>query len=86
MTMAVFSAEAIKKRVRTHLIGREIRYWPKVEPTNAMAQRMAAEGAAEGDSGARRRPKPWPWQGSDAHGRCSEIGGGKPKESPCGDC
>lgn len=63
----MFGADAIKERLRTRLIGREIRYWPEVESTNTMAMHLAREGAAEGtvviadaQSGGRGRAgKPW---------------------------
>ena len=49
------------------VIGREIRYWPEVESTNAMAMHLAREGAAEGtvviadaqSRGRGRAGKPW---------------------------
>jgi BirA family biotin operon repressor/biotin-[acetyl-CoA-carboxylase] ligase len=66
-TMEVFGAHAIKKQLRTRLIGREIRYWPEVESTNTMAMHLARQGAAQGtvviadaQSGGRGRAgKPW---------------------------
>jgi BirA family biotin operon repressor/biotin-[acetyl-CoA-carboxylase] ligase len=48
MTMEIFDAEALQRRLATRLIGRVIKYWPELDSTNTMAMRLAAEGAAEG--------------------------------------
>jgi BirA family transcriptional regulator, biotin operon repressor / biotin---[acetyl-CoA-carboxylase] ligase len=65
--MGTFSAEVIKKRLKTRFIGKEIHYWPEVESTNAMAMQLAKKGAAEGivviadaqSEGRGRAGKPW---------------------------
>ncbi|HSF29303.1 MAG TPA: biotin--[acetyl-CoA-carboxylase] ligase [Candidatus Tectomicrobia bacterium] len=46
--MDVFDIKALRKCLNTYLIGRELRYWPEVDSTNATALRLAAEGAVEG--------------------------------------
>lgn len=46
--MEVFDIKDLQKCLNTRLIGKELRYWPEVDSTNAMALRLAAEGAVEG--------------------------------------
>jgi CheY-like chemotaxis protein len=43
--MEVFDIKALRKCLNTQMIGQEQRYWPEVESTNAMALRLATEGA-----------------------------------------
>jgi BirA family biotin operon repressor/biotin-[acetyl-CoA-carboxylase] ligase len=65
--MDVFAIKALQRCLNTRLIGRELRYWPEVDSTNAMALRLAAEGAVEGtvvlaeaqNNGRGRAGKPW---------------------------
>jgi BirA family biotin operon repressor/biotin-[acetyl-CoA-carboxylase] ligase len=53
--------------LNTRVIGKELRYWPEVDSTNAMALRLALEGAVEGtvvvaetqSKGRGRAGKPW---------------------------
>jgi BirA family transcriptional regulator, biotin operon repressor / biotin---[acetyl-CoA-carboxylase] ligase len=46
--MEVFDIKALRKCLNTQLIGQELRYWPEVASTNAMALRSATKGAVEG--------------------------------------
>jgi BirA family transcriptional regulator, biotin operon repressor / biotin---[acetyl-CoA-carboxylase] ligase len=46
--MEVFDIKAPRACLNTRFIGRELRYWPEVDSTNAMALRLAAERAVEG--------------------------------------
>lgn len=46
--MEMFDIEALKQSLHTRVIGRQLRYWPEVDSTNAMALRLAAEGAPDG--------------------------------------
>jgi BirA family biotin operon repressor/biotin-[acetyl-CoA-carboxylase] ligase len=65
--MEMFDIKALRKCLNTQLIGRELRYWPEVDSTNAMALRLAAQGVVEGavlvaeaqSRGRGRAGKPW---------------------------
>jgi BirA family biotin operon repressor/biotin-[acetyl-CoA-carboxylase] ligase len=65
--MEMFDIKALSHCLNTRVIGRELRYWPEVDSTNAMALRLAAEGAVEGtvvvaetqSKGRGRAGKPW---------------------------
>jgi hypothetical protein len=46
--MEVFDIKALRTCLNTGVIGKELRYWPEVDSTNAMALRLAPEGAVEG--------------------------------------
>jgi BirA family biotin operon repressor/biotin-[acetyl-CoA-carboxylase] ligase len=46
--MEMFDIKALRGCLNTRLIGRELRYWPEVDSTNATALRLAAEGTVEG--------------------------------------
>jgi BirA family biotin operon repressor/biotin-[acetyl-CoA-carboxylase] ligase len=65
--MEMFDIKALRACLNTRFIGRELRYWPEVDSTNAMALRLAAEWAVEGtvvvaeaqSKGRGRAGKPW---------------------------
>lgn len=65
--MEVFDIKTLRRCLNTRLIGRELRYWSEVDSTNAIALRLAAEGAVEGtvvvaeaqSKGRGRAGKPW---------------------------
>ena len=65
--MEVFDIKTLRKCLNTRLMGRELRYCPEVDSTNAMALRLAAEWAVEGtvvvaetqSKGRGRAGKPW---------------------------
>jgi BirA family biotin operon repressor/biotin-[acetyl-CoA-carboxylase] ligase len=65
--MEMFDIKALRACLNTRVIGKELRYWPEVDSTNAMALRLAAEWAVEGtvvvaeaqSKGRGRAGKPW---------------------------
>ena len=65
--MEVFDITALRTCLNTRLIGRELRYYPEVDSTNATALRLAAEWAVKGTvvvaetqhKGRGRAGKPW---------------------------
>jgi BirA family transcriptional regulator, biotin operon repressor / biotin---[acetyl-CoA-carboxylase] ligase len=65
--MQVFDIKTLRKCLNTRSIGRELRYCPEVDSTNAMALRLATEWAVEGtvvvaetqSKGRGRASKPW---------------------------
>jgi BirA family biotin operon repressor/biotin-[acetyl-CoA-carboxylase] ligase len=65
--MEAFEINALRKCLTTRFIGRDLRYWPEVDSTNAVALRLAAKSAVEGtvvvaeaqSQGRGRAGKPW---------------------------
>ena len=65
--MEILEIKPLTKYLNTRVIGRELRYWPEVDSTNAMVLRLAAEEAVEGTvvmaeaqrKGRGRAGKPW---------------------------
>jgi BirA family biotin operon repressor/biotin-[acetyl-CoA-carboxylase] ligase len=65
--MEMFDLKALRTCLNTRVIGKDLRYWPEVDSTNAMALRLALEGAVEGtvvvaetqSKGRGRAGKPW---------------------------